>query len=216
MPAKQPMANSLQANALCEFAGTSSIARRCHQLRKMKRLIIKIIILLIIGLYSCEEQNSILVKKEQKIDSLKKNKEYQEVFNQIKTNDSLLFELGFNKCDTNQIRLITSDNFEFYHDQSGITNSKEFFIQSISELCKLDYKPTRELDKNSMEIHLLRDNGKVYGAIQNGVHKFYGEEENRPKYLTSTAEFTHLWIIEEGIWKLRRVLSYNHEEPENE
>ena len=33
MPAKQPAANSLQANAPGEFAGTSSIANRCMQLK---------------------------------------------------------------------------------------------------------------------------------------------------------------------------------------
>jgi hypothetical protein len=31
MPARQPAANSLQANAPSEFAGTSSIANRCTQ-----------------------------------------------------------------------------------------------------------------------------------------------------------------------------------------
>ena len=141
---------------------------------------------------------------------------HQEVFDELKRNDSLLFELGFNQCDTNQVRILTSDNFEFYHDQAGITNSKELFIQSISGLCNMTYRPTRELDEKSLEVHILRNNGKIYGAIQNGKHRFYGEEANRAKYLTSTADFTHLWIIEEGNWKLKRVFSYNHREPENE
>ena len=66
-----------------------------------------------------------------------------------------------------------------------------------------------------MSIHLLRNGGEIYGAIQNGKHRFYGEENNRPKYLTSTADFTHLWVIEEENWKLKRVLSFNHKEAEN-
>ena len=141
------------------------------------------------------------------------NNEYQNVLETLRLKDSLLFELGFNHCDTAQLKLLVSNDFEFYHDQSGITNSKESFIQSISGLCDLDYRPSRELAKGSLELHLLRENGKIYGAIQNGKHKFYGEESDRPKYLTSTADFTHLWIIEEGDWKLKRVLSYNHKTP---
>ena len=144
------------------------------------------------------------------------DKRHQEVFDELKRNDSLLFEIGFNQCDTNQVRILISDNFEFYHDQAGITNSKELFIQSISGLCTMTYRPIREIDEKSLEVYILRENGKIYGAIQNGKHRFYGEEENRAKYLTSTADFTHLWIIEEGNWKLKKVFSYNHREPENE
>ena len=171
------------------------------------------IIIVIVGLLACKEQNLLVPEQGQKMEMVQRSKDYREVFSQLKTNDSLLFELGFNGCDTSQVSLLTSDNFEFYHDQSGITTSKKAFVQSISGLCQLTYKPTRVLDKNSLTIHLLRNNGKIYGAIQSGKHKFYGEEENRPKYLTSTADFIHLWIIEEGSWKLKRVLSYNHQEP---
>ena len=37
MPAFHPAANSLQANALGEFAGTSCIARRYHQVEKNEK-----------------------------------------------------------------------------------------------------------------------------------------------------------------------------------
>lgn len=164
----------------------------------------------IIGIVACKEQasNDVVntnIDKKQIID-----KKHRTIFNALRVNDSLLFELGFNKCDTNQIKKLTSNDFEFYHDQAGITNSKEAFIQSIKGLCNLDYRPTRELTKNSLTVHLLKNQGKVYGAIQNGQHKFYGAEKGKPKYLTSTAEFTHLWIIEDDSWKLKRVLSYDH------
>ena len=42
MPAIQPTANSLQANALCEFAGTSSIARRSVTLSKNEEKVIRV------------------------------------------------------------------------------------------------------------------------------------------------------------------------------
>lgn len=136
-----------------------------------------------------------------------------EVFEMLRLKDSLLFDQGFNHCDTAQLRILVSDDLEFYHDQSGIQTSKEMFIKGIAGLCHMDYKPTRELDEASLEVHLLKNNGKLYGAIQKGIHAFYGEEDGKPKYLTSTAKFTHVWILEEGAWKLKRVLSYDHQTP---
>ena len=137
------------------------------------------------------------------------------VFEILRQNDSLLFKLGYNKCDTATLRTLISDDFEFYHDQAGVLNSKDFFIKGIAGLCHMNYKATRELNKNSLEVHLLKNNGKLYGAIQRGEHAFYGEENDKPKYLTSTAKFTHVWILNEGTWMLKRVLSYDHASPKN-
>lgn len=183
----------------------------------MKNIII-VVLIVIIGFWGCH--NSISNKTENhnlNNSSIQiTDTKHKEVFDDLKRNDSLLFMLGFNQCDTHQVKILTSDDFEFYHDQAGITNSKDSFIQSIVGLCNMTYRPSRELDEKSLNVHILRENGKIYGAIQNGKHRFYGQEANGSKYLTSTADFTHLWIIEDGSWKLKRVLSYNHKTPENE
>ncbi len=61
---------------------------------------------------------------------------------------------------------------------------------------------------------LYKDNSQVlYGAIQNGVHDFDQQYEGEVARKTNTARFTHLWIIENGDWKLKRVLSYDHQIP---
>lgn len=136
------------------------------------------------------------------------------LYQTLQSADSLLFTVGFNTCDITQFEKLLSDNFEFYHDQSGATLSKQAFITSIKDgLCKLPYKPRRELIENSLEIYPLKKNGAVYGAIQTGEHRFYAIEKNKPEYITSTAEFTHLWLLESGTWKLSRGLSYNHQKP---
>lgn len=139
------------------------------------------------------------------------DKEEQTIFTLLKEKDSILFKLGFEQCDTNSLRNIISKDLEFYHDQGGVMDSRAQFLQSIVGLCQMNYKATRELDENSLTIHLLKNNGALYGAIQTGKHRFYGEEEGKPKHLTSTAEFTHLWILEMNEWKLKRVLSFNHQ-----
>ncbi|MCH5716729.1 hypothetical protein [Niabella hibiscisoli] len=55
----------------------------------------------------------------------------------------------------------------------------------------------------------MYNNGVLYGAIQEGVHLFYIKESNTWKP-TGTAAFTHFWLIDNGHWKLKRVLSYDH------
>jgi len=138
-----------------------------------------------------------------------------ELYKTIKEKDSLLFNLGFNTCDIKQFENLVSETFEFYHDQAGITNSKAAFISGIQNgLCKLTYKPKRVLSENETEIYPLEKNGVLYGAIQNGIHDFYAIEENQYEYLTSSAKFTHVWILENGDFKLTKGLSYNHKDIE--
>ena len=143
-----------------------------------------------------------------------------ELYKSIEIKDSLLFNVGFNNCDIKQFEILVSETFEFYHDQSGITNSKAEFISGIQNgLCKLTYKPKRILANNKMEVYPLEKNGVLYGAIQTGNHNFYAVEESNTEYLTSVAKFTHVWILENGDFKLSKGLSYDHkdfEKPFNE
>ncbi len=136
-----------------------------------------------------------------------------DLYKTIKENDSLLFDIGFNNCNIEILQGLISSEFRFFHDQSGITKSKEAFIESVQNgLCKLTYKAIRTLNKGSSSIYPLNKHDTIYGAIQNGQHSFYALEGNNQKYLTSTAEFTHVWVIENGEWKLQSVLSYDHKD----
>ena len=44
-----------------------------------------------------------------------------EIFKTLKAKDSLIFDLGFNKCDIPQFEINVSEDFEFYHDTAGLT-----------------------------------------------------------------------------------------------
>ena len=137
-----------------------------------------------------------------------------DLYKTIKTNDSLLFDIGFNTCDIKQFENLVSDNFEFYHDEAGITSTKAAFIASVRDgLCKMNYKARRELVGNSFDVYPLKKDGVLYGAIQTGEHTFYAIEKEKPEYVTSTAKFTHVWLLENGKWKLSRGLSYDHRKP---
>jgi hypothetical protein len=138
------------------------------------------------------------------------------LFRTLAACDSLLFQVGFNTCDVAQFERLTSEDFEFYHDQSGITPSKAAFIENTRNgLCKLDYQPLRELVPGTMQVFPLKKNGVLYGAIQSGEHHFLAKYPGKEAYLTSVAKFTHLWLLENGEWQLSRVLSFEHKSPEN-
>lgn len=133
------------------------------------------------------------------------------LFRTLQTRDSLLFNIGFNTCDISQFENLISNDFEFYHDKSGITATKADFIAGIRDgLCKMSYKARRELVENSLEVYPLENQGVLYGAIQMGNHCFYEVVPGKPDKLTSVARFTHVWLLEDGSWKLGRGLSYDH------
>ncbi len=136
-----------------------------------------------------------------------------ELFQQLKAADSLLFNIGFNTCNMAPFETLVSENFEFYHDKGGITTSKAEFIQAFKDgLCKSPetYQSRRELVKGSLEVFALKNNGEVYGAIQNGRHQFHEKSVGSPETKGNIARFTHLWLLEDGVWKLIRSLSYDH------
>lgn len=137
----------------------------------------------------------------------------RELFDLLKQKDSLLFDIAFNKCDLSQLEILVSENFEFYHDKGGITPGKKQFIESMRNgLCKdtTNYRSRRELIAGSLQVYPLANNGKLYGAIQTGDHRFFELPKGQPERAGSKAKFTHLWLLENGEWKLARVLSYDH------
>lgn len=137
------------------------------------------------------------------------------LFKEIMKADSLLFEAGFNNCNFQTLNALTDSSFEFYHDQAGITLGQEDFIEGIkNNICGIAYRPQRRLIEERTEIFPLKNNGRLYGAIQKGMHEFYAVEKDKEPYLTNVAKFTHLWIKKEDRWILQKVLSYNHQTPE--
>ena len=139
-----------------------------------------------------------------------------DLYKDLKARDSLLFDLGFNECKIDEFEGFVSDDLEFYHDQGGLTTNKENFLRAVrNNICSnAAMKPIRKLVPGSLQVFPLYGNGKLYGAIQKGIHDFYIKEPNREIYKTSSAKFTHVWMMKDKEWVLKRVLSYDHKNPE--
>ncbi|MEN5306965.1 serine hydrolase [Chryseobacterium cucumeris] len=130
----------------------------------------------------------------------------------IMSKDSLFFSIGYNTCNIKQMENLLSDSFEFYHDKGGFEDRKNFIIDFKNGLCKSPetYQLKRVLVDKSTEVYPMFKDGKIYAAIQNGDHLFYEKMGNQAEKLVGEAKFTHLWILENGEWKLKNSLSFNH------
>ncbi len=136
-----------------------------------------------------------------------------ELFKQLSANDSLLFEVSFNKCQLIAIDDIIADDLEFYHDQGGITNSKKQFMEIMNNgICNPTNKTKsrRELVKGTLEVFPLYQNGELYGALQSGEHRFFESYNGQQETKGSIAKFSHLWLKDDNNWILKRVISYDH------
>jgi len=130
--------------------------------------------------------------------------------------DRDFFQYSFNECDMDYLKQHVSDDLVFYHDQGGKQNV-EIFLENVEKnICSgSKLKPIRKLSPGSLKNFPLYENGELYGAIQHGEHAFYLKDSNEMT-LTSTAKFTHTWLLTNGSWKLSAALSYDHQPPDSD
>ncbi|GAA6136604.1 hypothetical protein NBRC116583_03510 [Arenicella sp. 4NH20-0111] len=137
-----------------------------------------------------------------------------DLFNKLAELDAVLFNKIFNDCQLHLIENLVHGDFEFYHDKSGVQTRAEFMNTLKENICSSpNRKPIRKLAAGSMKVFEMRDNNNIYGAIQSGEHDFYIRETGKPLYKTGEAKFSHLWVVDDGVWKLKRVLSFDHQNP---
>ena len=114
--------------------------------------------------------------------------------------DTKLFD-AVNHCDMKTVDSMWADDAEFYHDKNGLMVGRENIVNAIkNNLCG---KVTRQLVPGTLEAYPL--NG--YGAVEIGVHRFYHPDD---KGNVGEAKFIHVWQNKDGVWKITRVISYDH------
>ncbi len=127
--------------------------------------------------------------------------------------DSIVFEEGFNKCNLVELEQTLHSEIEFYHDVGGFQEKEEFMINIKNNICSNNsQKPIRKLVEGSLEVFPLYNQEILYGAIQNGTHEFWIKEPNKEIYQTGIAKFSTTWLLIEGDWKMKNVLSFDHHE----
>ena len=124
------------------------------------------------------------------------------LFQTIQKLDTQLFD-AYNHCDLEKFGSFLADDLEFYHDQSGLTRSRQATVEAVkNNICG---KVTRELVPGTLEVHPLAN----FGAVEIGTHRFHhpGHEDTEA---VGEAKFIHLWQNTNGAWKITRVISFDH------
>ena len=126
------------------------------------------------------------------------------LFKQLASFDAALFD-AFNSCDLEKLGSYFAEDLEFYHDKGGVTRGRAALVEGVkNNICG---KVRRELVAGSMEVHPMNN----YGALQIGSHRFCESKLPRCEPATSgIAKFIHLWENKDGVWKITRVISFDH------
>lgn len=128
------------------------------------------------------------------------------LFSTIHGLDSQLFD-AFNKCaspaELARHAAFFSSDTEFYHDNGGVTWSREAMIANTRKYACGNY--TRELVENTFKVSPISG----YGAISSGVHRFC---QNATKECSGEADFVMVWRDTSGKWEVTRSLSFGHRE----
>ena len=127
------------------------------------------------------------------------------LFQDILKHDQALFGAS-NDCDIDKFASLVDENFEFYHDRTGLTVGKAPLVEvTRKNLCK---KVRRELKRETFAVYPLEN----YGAISTGTHSFCNLLET-PVCMDATngtGQFFMLWKRHENGYRLTRVISFDH------
>jgi ketosteroid isomerase-like protein len=133
-----------------------------------------------------------------------------DIYKAIFKADSVFFQ-AFNTCDSVAYRTFLTDDLEFYHDLGG----QHFLpteMQSLREMCAMNSHIRRELMKNTLEVIKLGN----FGALEIGVHRIYHTNPGQSEHISGDYKFVHVWENKDGVWKLKRIISYGHGKMNND
>jgi hypothetical protein len=125
-----------------------------------------------------------------------------DLYNQIAHEDSLLF-VAFNSRDLSGMKTFFDPGLELFQDNQGLRHLDEV-MNGFSQIFKQDFILTRKLVSGSMEVYPIKN----YGAIETGKHTFTHMENG--KEIVGTFKFLHIWQKKDGIWKITRIVTYDH------
>jgi hypothetical protein len=115
--------------------------------------------------------------------------------------DTALFD-AYNTCNLEKFKSLLAADVEFYHDQGGLSVGAQTITEQVKQnICG---KSRRELVAGSLQVYPMHG----YGAVEMGVHRFYPPEKGSEA--TGEAKFIHLWQNKDGVWKITRIISYDH------
>lgn len=127
-----------------------------------------------------------------------------ELYQAIAHMDSVMFD-AFNAQDIEKLKTTFSENLEFYHDKGGLSGYEQTMNNFKSLFEKNQYTGLRrDLVRGSLEVYPIKD----YGAVEICLHRFCHFENGRDD--CGVFKNVMVWQNTGGIWKVTRVISYDH------
>ena len=114
--------------------------------------------------------------------------------------DTTLFD-AYNNCNLDKLGSMVSEDLEFYHDQGGVTWTREAMIANTRKNVCGHFR--RELVPGSLRVYPIKD----FGAIEQGEHTFCQFDSGKCEGI---ADFVIVWRLRDQRWEATRVLSYGH------
>lgn len=121
------------------------------------------------------------------------------------------FWSAYNACDRVQLSEAFTEDAEFYHDVTGLTQGRAAVVASLMNgPCGTSGQHLRR--------EVVEGTGHAYPLSESfmfltGDHLFYVRQGNGPERISAQARFADVWRWQEGRWRMARVISYDHAPP---
>lgn len=126
-----------------------------------------------------------------------------ELYKTIASLDAAIFG-AYNDCDMEKFASYLTEDVEFYHDKSAPTGTRQEVVDAVKRnICG---KVRRELVPGTLEVYPMEG----YGALEIGIHRFYELKGPHPDKASGEAQFVQLWQNKGGVWKITRIISFDH------
>lgn len=117
----------------------------------------------------------------------------------------------FNFGPSASLNFHLAKDVEFYHDLGGIELGYDALAKVNAGMDSIKNRARRVLVPDTLRIFPMRRGADVYGAIVMGDHDFFRTESGEIVKKWSRSSFTHLMLRKDGVWKIARIYSYNHQ-----
>jgi hypothetical protein len=121
------------------------------------------------------------------------------------------FWAAYNACDRDRMADAFTEDAEFYHDLTGLTRTREGIVTSLMNGPCGDggQRLRREAVADTVRAYPLAG---PYMFLT-GDHVFYVRAPGQVEHVSARARFADVWRLEDGRWRMVRVVSYDHGPP---
>lgn len=118
---------------------------------------------------------------------------------------------AYNTCNVDKLLQLETKDTQFYHDLGGFSQGEEISRKNWEFFCEEGPRVFAELVEMP-QVFLMKERGRVYGAIISGTLKFYDViEGERGETAVEKSRYTSFVKFEDGKWLMDVVFSYAHE-----